>query len=85
MKGEEEGSGTGLKMLADGGNDEATEGFVMFGTAIREGGMPFMKPFVVLDGITEIGIGFCRGLFDELESLTLGIGNGVRITVLRAV
>jgi hypothetical protein len=42
MRGEDEGSGTGLKMLADGGNDEATEGSVMFGTAIREGVVPFL-------------------------------------------
>ena len=38
-------------------DDEATEGFVVLGTAVGEGGMPFMELFVVLDGVTEIGVG----------------------------
>ena len=45
------------QLLADGGDDEATEGFVLFGVAVGIGVMPFMEPFVMLDRITEIGVG----------------------------
>ena len=47
--------------------------------------MPFMEPFVVLDGITEIGVGQGGGLFDELEGLTLGFRYGVRIPMFVAM
>ena len=50
--------------MAIGGNDEATEGFVWFlRTMGRTGGtegrvfVPFMEPFIVFNGITEIGVG----------------------------
>ena len=48
-----------IGLLADLCDDKAAEGFVVLGAAIREGGMPFMEPFVVLDGVAEVGIGFC--------------------------
>ena len=51
-------------MFAVGGGDETAEGFVaLFRTMGRTGGteggvlVPFKEPFVVLHGITEIGIG----------------------------
>ena len=50
-------SGEELQLLAVVGDDEAAEGFVVFGTAVGEGSMPFVEPFVMLDGITEIGVG----------------------------
>jgi hypothetical protein len=77
-----------LQLLTVGGDDETTEGFVGFlrtmwrtGTTKSRVFMPFMEPFVVLDGITEIGVGQGGGLFDELEGLTLGISDRVRITM----
>ena len=71
-----------LQLLAIGGDDEATESFVLLGVAVGIGVMPFMEPFVVLDGITEIGIGFCGSFFDELEGLPLGGSHRVRIPML---
>ena len=46
-----------IGLLAIGGDDKAAEGFVVFGRADAEGSMPFMEPFIVLNGITEIGVG----------------------------
>lgn len=40
------------KLRTVGGDDEAAEGFVVLGAAVGEGSMPFMEPFVVLNGIT---------------------------------
>lgn len=54
-----------LQLLAEGGDDEATEGFVGFlGAMGRTRGtksrvlVPFAKPFIVFNRITQIGVGF---------------------------
>ena len=47
-----------LKLLAVGGNNEAAESFIVFSTAVGKGGVPEMEPLIVLNGITEIGVGF---------------------------
>ena len=46
-----------IGLLAVLGDDEAAEGFVVSGGWGGKGRVPFLKPFVVLDGITKISVG----------------------------
>lgn len=41
-----------------GGDDKAAEGFVVFGTTVGKRVVPFFEPLVMLDRVTEFGIGF---------------------------
>lgn len=47
-----------IGLLSDLCDDEASEGFVVLGAAVGKGSVPKMEPFVVLNGITEISVGF---------------------------
>ena len=48
-------------------------------------GVATLKPLVVLDGVAEVDICQSGSLFDEVESVTLGRGDLVRIAMLGAM
>ena len=69
-----------IKCFANLGDSEAAEGFVVLSS---DGYcfVPFMKPFVVLDGIVEFGIRDKTGLRKLVIGVLLVFGKGVRISI----